>query len=78
MKKFFILTEEELSSIVKNAVDEATESIVKKVARRNCRNKMKFLNEALYDGCGSSLSYPSPAYDDGGSCGWPNKNDGAC
>ena len=67
MKKKFILSEEELTEIVKSKIDALTTSIVREVAMRNNRNKMKFIKEGPthcgYDevdyGCGGG-NRPSP------------------
>jgi len=63
MKKKFILSEEELTEIVKSKIDALTTSIVREVAARNNRNKMKFIKEGPthcgYDevdyGCGNNI-----------------------
>ena len=67
MKKLFILSEKELSDIVKarvqGMVDSLTDSIVREIARKNNLNKMQYLwqeNNLGHSSCGSS--------DDGG-CG---------
>ena len=71
MKKLFILSEEELSSIIKDkvqdAVDGITESIVRGIAKKSNLNKIDFFDldeetlsdEDLYSGCGSSSSSSS-------------------
>ena len=81
MKKLFILSEKELSDIVKarvqGIVDSLTDSIVREIARKNNLNKMQYLwheNNLDCSSCGSSSSY---SYNDrcggvGGGCGSSN------
>lgn len=61
MKKLFILSENELSDIVKTRVqgmvDSLTDSIVREIARKNNLNKMQYLwreNNLGCSSCGSS------------------------
>ena len=61
MKKLFILSEKELSDIVKTRVqgmvDSLTDSIVREIARKNNLNKMQYLwqeNNLECSSCGSS------------------------
>ena len=92
MKKLFILSEKELSDIVKarvqGMVDSLTDSIVREIARKNNLNKMQHLWEednlgcsscgsSSNGGCGSSSSY---SYNDrcGGGGGGCGSSNGRC
>ena len=92
MKKLFILSENELSDIVKarvqGMVDSLTDSIVREIARKNNLNKMQYLWEennlgcsscgsSSNGGCGSSSSY---SYNDrcGGGGGGCGSSNGRC
>lgn len=74
MKKMFILSEEELSEIVKSkvqsVVDTLTTSIVRDIARKNNLNKMEFLKEENISSPWRGSSTPSSCgCDDGYGCG---------
>lgn len=73
MKKMFILSEEELSEIVKSkvqsVVDTLTASIVRDIARKNNLNKMEFLKEENISSPWRGSSTPS-------SCGCDDDDDG--
>lgn len=76
MKKMFILSEEELSEIVKSkvqsVVDTLTASIVRDIARKNNLNKMEFLKEENISSHWRGSSTPSSCGcddDDGYGCG---------
>lgn len=92
MKKLFILSEKELSDIVKarvqGMVDSLTDSIVREIARKNNLNKMQYLwqennlwcsscGSSSDGGCGSSSSY---SYNDrcGGGGGGCGSSNGRC
>ena len=92
MKKLFILSENELSDIVKTRVqgmvDSLTDSIVREIARKNNLNKIQYLWEennlgcsscgsSSNGGCGSSSSY---SYNDrcGGGGGGCGSSNGRC
>ena len=92
MKKLFILSEKELSDIVKakvqGMVDSLTDSIVRDIARKNNLNKMQYLwqeknlgysscGSSNDGGCGSSSSY---SYNDrcGGVGGGCGSSNGRC
>ena len=70
MKKLFILSEKELSDIVKTRVqgivDSLTDSIVREIARKNNLNKMQYLWEEDILGCSSCGSSSN------GGCGSSN------
>ena len=70
MKKLFILSEKELSDIVKTRVqgmvDSLTDSIVREIARKNNLNKMQYLWEENNFGCSSCGSSSN------GGCGSSN------
>jgi uncharacterized membrane protein len=74
MKKMFILSEEELSEIIKSkvqsVVDTLTASIVRDIARKNNLNKMEFLKEENISSPWRASSAPSSCgCDDGYGCG---------
>ena len=92
MKELFILSEKELSDIVKarvqGMVDSLTDSIVREIARKNNLNKMQYLwqennlgcsscGSSSDGGCGSSSSY---SYNDrcGGGGGGCGSSNGRC